>query len=117
MFAPFHDPLVIALDGEYQGLSTDLGHRLVTARTSTDLKHWSAPFSLLPQVPDTVRRHVGTDHFWAPELVKRGDMWRLYYCASKPGKTCSTIGLAESRDPKGPYAYRGDVVISQQSGG
>ncbi|MBQ7848556.1 MAG: arabinan endo-1,5-alpha-L-arabinosidase [Clostridia bacterium] len=115
MFAAFHDPLVIALENEYLGLSTDLGHRQVTARTSADLKSWSEPFSLLPETPDSVRRHVGTDHFWAPELVKRGDMWRLYYCASRPGKTSSVIGLAESRDPKGPYAYRGDVVVSQHS--
>ena len=115
MFAPFHDPLVIALENEYLGLSTDLGFHNVTARTSADLREWSAPFSLLPETPELVRRHVGTDHFWAPELVKRGDVWRLYYCASRPGKTCSTIGLAESTDPKGPYTYRGDVVVSQHS--
>lgn len=115
MYAPFHDPLVIALDGEYLGLSTDLGHRNVSGRTSPDLRTWSAPFSLLPETPATVRHHVGTDHFWAPELVRRGDVWRLYYCASRPGKTCSTIGLAESCDPKGPYTYKGDVVVSQHS--
>ena len=69
MFAPFHDPLVIALENEYLGLSTDLGFHNVTARTSADLREWSAPFSLLPDTPELVRRHVGTDHFWAPELV------------------------------------------------
>lgn len=115
MFAPFHDPLVIALESEYLGLSTDLGHRQVTARVSADLKEWSEPFSLLAETPDSVQRHVGTDHFWAPELVKRGDVWRLYYCASRPGKTSSVIGLAEASDPKGPYRYRGDVVVSQHS--
>lgn len=115
MFAPFHDPLVIALEDSYLGLSTDLGFRNVTARTSCDLQTWSEPFSLLPCTPDSVRRHVGTEHFWAPELVKRGDTWRLYCCASRPGKTCSMIGLAEAADPKGPYEYRGDVVGSQHS--
>jgi len=115
MFAPFHDPLVIALEDEYLGLSTDLGFHNVTARTSRDLKEWSEPFLLLPETPASVTRHVGTDHFWAPELVKRGNAWRLYYCASRPGKTCSVIGLAESADPKGPYTYKGDVVVSQHS--
>lgn len=115
MFAIYHDPLVIALAEEYLGLSTDLGHHNVTARTSKDLKNWSEPFSLLPETPASVQHHVGTDHFWAPELIRRGDRWRLYYCASRPGKTCSTIGLAESDDPKGPYIYRGDVVVSQHS--
>ena len=60
-------------------------------------------------------RHVGTDHFWAPELVRRGDAWRLYCCASRPGKTQSVIGLAVSADPKGPYTYKGDVIASQHS--
>lgn len=115
MFAVFHDPLVIALEDGYLGLSTDLGHHNVSARTSANLTDWSAPFSLMPQTPELVRRHVETDHFWAPELVKRGDVWRLYYCASRPGKTCSTIGLAESSAPKGPYVWRGDVVVSQHS--
>ncbi len=119
MFAPFHDPLVIALADEYLGLSTDLGFHNVTARTSCDLQEWSEPFSLLPETPASVTRHVGTDHFWAPELVKRQrnghDVWRLYYCASRPGKTCSMIGLAESAAPKGPYTYKGDVVVSQHS--
>lgn len=115
MFAIYHDPLVIALEDVYLGLSTDLGHRCVTGRTSSDLLTWSEPFSLLPEAPESVRRHVGTDHFWAPELVKRGDIWRLYYCASRPGKTCSVIGLAESADPRGPYTYQGDVVVSQHS--
>ena len=115
MFALFHDPLVIALEKGYLGLSTDLRFRNVTARTSDNLTDWSEPFSLLPETPASVMRHAGTDHFWAPELVKRGDKWRLYYCASKPGRTCSVIGLAEAEDPCGPYTYVGDVVTSQHS--
>lgn len=119
MFAPFHDPLVIALADEYLGLSTDLDFRNVTGRTSKNLADWSAPFSLLPQTPPSVLRHAGTDRFWAPELVKRRrggkDVWRLYCCASRPGKTSSVIGLAESEHPKGPYAYKGDVVVSRHS--
>ena len=115
MRAPFHDPLIIPLEGEYLGLSTDLRMAGVMTRTSPDLEHWSEPFPLLPQTPPSVERLVGTKHFWAPELVKRGDTWRLYCCASRPGRTSSVIGLAESKDPKGPYAYRGDVVVSQHS--
>ena len=115
MRAPFHDPLIIPLEGEYLGLSTDLRFAGVMSRTSPDLVNWSAPFPLLPETPPSVERLVGTKHFWAPELVRRGDTWRLYCCASRPGKTQSVIGLAESADPKGPYAYKGDVIVSQHS--
>ena len=115
MLTPFHDPLVIALDDEYLGLSTDLRIAGVMTRTSKDLINWSEPFSLLKETPASVKRHVDTDHFWAPELVKRGDEWRLYCCASRFGTTQSVIGLAKASDPKGPYTYAGDVVVSQHS--
>ena len=115
MRAPFHDPLIIPLEGEYLGLSTDLRIPGVMTRTSPDLVNWSEPFPLLPETPSSVAHLVGTNRFWAPELVRRGDTWRLYCCASRPGKTQSVIGLAESKDPKGPYAYLGDVIASQHS--
>ncbi len=116
MRTPFHDPLIVPMDdGTYLGLSTDLRISGVTARTSPDCIHWSEPFPLLRETPESVLHLVDTHHFWAPELVKRGDAWRLYCCASRPGKTQSVIGLAESKDPKGPYTYRGDVVVSQHS--
>ena len=115
MRAPFHDPLIIPLAGEYLGLSTDLRIAGVMARTSPDLENWSEPFPLLQETPPSVLNLVGTKFFWAPEMVKRGDVWRLYCCASRPGMTQSVIGLAESPDPKGPYTYLGDVIASQHS--
>ena len=115
MRAPFHDPLIIPLENEYMALCTDLRFSGVMTRTSTDLVNWSDPFPLLPETPSSVLNLVGTKFFWAPELVRRGDVWRLYCCASRPGKTQSIIGLAESADPKGPYTYKGDVIASQHS--
>lgn len=112
MPTPFHDPLILPMAQGYLGLSTDLGWKNVTARTSPDLLSWSEPFSLLPETPASIRHRIGTDHFWAPELVQRGDTWRLYYCASRPGKTQSTIGLAVSKTIDGPYENLGDVVTS-----
>lgn len=112
---PFHDPLILPLPDGYLGLSIDLRLAGVTARTSAHLSEWSAPFPLLPETPPSVLHLVGTKHFWAPELVRRGDVWQLYCCASRPGLTQSVIGLAESPEPKGPVTYRGDVVVSQHS--
>ena len=115
MHAPFHDPLVIALENEYLGLSTDLRTKGVMARTSKDLLSWSEPFALLKETPASIKNHVDTDAFWAPELVKRKDEWRLYLCASRFGTTQSVIGLAKSKTPAGPYEYVGDVVVSQHN--
>jgi len=115
MRTPFHDPLIIPLENGYLGLSTDLEVAGVQARTSDDLIHWSEPFPLLKETPPSVWRHVHTDRFWAPELVKRGGKWRLYCCASRFGKTHSVIGLAEADCPTGPYEYQGDVVVTNHA--
>lgn len=113
--AAFHDPLIIPLGEQWLGLSTDLRIAGVQARLSPDLLTWSEPFPLLKETPPSVLRHVGTHRFWAPELVRRGDRWRLYVCASRPGKTQSVIGLAEADDPRGPYTYIGDVIQSMHA--
>ncbi len=111
--AAFHDPLIVALeDGRYLGLSTDLDVAGVQARYSNDLLNWGEPFTLLKETPETVKHHCGTDHFWAPELIKRKDRWRLYCCASRFGTTQSIIGLAESDTAEGPFAYQGEVVVT-----
>ena len=111
----FHDPLIIPLDGQWLGLSTDLQIAGVQARLSSDLLAWSEPFPLLRETPPSVLRHTGVDRFWAPELIRRGDKWRLYVCASRFGTTQSVIGLAEADDPRGPYRYVGDVIQTLQA--
>lgn len=111
----FHDPLIIPLDGQWLGLSTDLRTAGVQTRLSDDLLTWGKPFALLGDAPASVLRHTGVDRFWAPELVRRGDKWRLYVCASRFGTTQSVIGLAEADDPRGPYTYVGDVIQSLHS--
>ena len=107
---PFHDPLIVTLEGKYLGLSTDLRVPGVQARLSEDLLDWGEPFALLGKAPLSVTRPTGVDRFWAPELIRRGEEWRLYVCASRFGTTQSVIGLATARDPLGPYTYQGDVV-------
>ena len=108
----FHDPLIIPLEGEWLGLSTDLKTPGVQARLSPDLLTWSETFPLLHETPPSVLRHTGVNRFWAPELIRRGDKWRLYVCASRFGTTQSVIGLAEAENPQGPYTYVGDVIQS-----
>ena len=109
--APFHDPLIVPLpEGGFLGLSTDLRVPGVQTRYSGDLLDWGEPFPLLGEAPASVTRHTGVNRFWAPELVRRGDKWRLYVCASRFGTTQSVIGLAEADEIRGPYRYQGDVL-------
>ena len=96
MYIPFHDPLIIPLEGEYLSLSTDMPRENksaratgVSARTSTDLLHWSESFPLLSATPESVKQHVNTDIFWAL-LMLLGEF--LHSCSKKSITKIGMIG-------------------------
>ena len=49
---------------------------------------------------------------WAPDVVRVGDEWRMYWSASTFGSRTSAIGLAVAPHPTGPWEDRGLVVTS-----
>lgn len=112
----FHDPTIIPWQGRYLCFSTDLSLEGVQVSQSTDLMRWALFNSALLKTPESVLKHTGATRFWAPEVVLRGDEWRLYCCASQFGKTQSVIGLAVSAAPDKPFTYRGDVMQSVHDG-
>ena len=75
MRAPFHDPLIIPLEGEYLGLSTDLRIPGVMTRTSPDLENWSDPFPLLPQTPPSVESVNWLMLCWKAETEVLSSAW------------------------------------------
>ena len=71
----------------------------------------------LPEAPERARAHVGgreRDTIWAPDMVKVGDQYRLYYCLSKFGTSQSYIGFATAPSPTGPFTDAGRVIASTQ---
>lgn len=121
-----HDPSIVrGDDGRWYVFSTDASagdiHRCgVQVRVSEDLIHWDylgtafedytadcaeaiAAAGLDPE------KHQG---LWAPEAVKAGDEWRLYYSASTFGSTRSAIGMAVSDSLGGPWTDMGIVIRS-----
>ncbi len=112
----FHDPLIIQEQGRFYCFSTDTKVRGVQIAVSDDLLHWRLQAPALPVSPVSVLAHVGETGYWAPEVVRAGDEWRLYCCASQFGKSQSVIGLATSAAISGPYTYRGDVLRTYHTG-
>lgn len=114
-----HDPSSIVRDGDqWRAFCTGRG---VRSLSSPDLVNWTAGPSLFDAdsrpawIEQVVSQFRG--HYWAPDVVKAGDEYRLYYSASTFGKQTSGIGLAVSRslDPESDdYAWvdRGVVVTS-----
>ncbi len=114
----FHDPSTPILQGEtWHIFSTGNG---VSSRTSPDLKTWSESQPVFKELP-AWHREVVPDHkgyLWAPDIIRQGDRYLLYYSVSGWGKNTSAIGLASSPtlDPKDPACQWKDEGIVIRSG-
>lgn len=113
-----HDPTAVRTDdGTYLLFSTDAyaGGPVragVQVRSSRDLASWEFHGWALEGVPAAGAAWSGAEGLWAPEVVRVGDEWRLYWSASTFGSRTSAIGLAVATDPTGPWTDRGLVVTS-----
>jgi len=111
-----HDPAIVK-DGEFYYLfSTDVRvggppRPGIQVRRSRDLIRWewfSYAFSGIPEKAlEWVPRARG---IWAPDVVKIGDWFYLYYCVSIFGTNRSYIGVARSKSLAGPWEDLGEVV-------
>ena len=115
-----HDPTAVRDDdGTYWLFSTDAGpdgpvHAGVQVRRSDDLVTWTFHGWALPGVPAAGADWAGASGLWAPEVVRVGARWRMYWSASSFGSRRSAIGLAEADHPAGPWHDRGLVVTSHE---
>ena len=114
--APVHDPVMIRAGDTYYIYGTGLDGQMLSARTSSDLVHWTAGTPPLSRLPDWATKAVpGTKGMWAPDISRSADgRYRLYYSVSTFGSNRSAIGLATSPtlDPKAPgYGWRDEGLV------
>src|SRR6478735_2966224 len=102
----FPDPFVLLHNGRFIAYSTNDGPNVPMA-TSTDLVHWAFVTD-----PATGKRRdalprlgswAKTGFTWAPEVLRLGDRFLLYYTASDAKRNAQCIGVAVSGDPQGPF--------------
>lgn len=115
-----HDPSSIVVDdGKYYLFYTGGG---VASKVSTDLSEWRNGRSIFPrrsppEWTDSVPRFRG--RMWAPDVIKIGDTFHVYYSVSSFGRQDSAIGLATSRTlyPESPdyeWTDHGPVIQSEE---
>jgi arabinan endo-1,5-alpha-L-arabinosidase len=91
---------------------------------SKDLVKWEPGPPVFQAMPEWVASAVPEKHdthLWAPDIVRAGDRYLLYYSASSLGKMTSAIGLAtnptlDPKDPEYHWTDRGIVVQSHEGG-
>ncbi|MDX8045194.1 family 43 glycosylhydrolase [Gracilibacillus sp. S3-1-1] len=115
-----HDPAIIKDGDWYYVFSTDaqVGGEFkagIQIRKSNDLMNWQWVGRAFPNgVPEEAKKWTGAKGLWAPEVVKYGDTYYMYYAASQFGKTQSFIGVATSKQIEGPYVDKGVVIKSEE---
>ena len=113
-----HDPTVVRdVDGGYVMVSTDTAIGApgagVQVRLSDDLVTWRWGGHAFDGVPEPARAWSGAQGLWAPEVVRRGDEFRMYHSASTFGSRTSAISLATAPTARGPWRDRGVVVRTE----
>jgi arabinan endo-1,5-alpha-L-arabinosidase len=116
---PVHDPAIISDRGTYYVFSTgilrnpdDPGGIFVRKSEGTLAGPWESMAEI--PVPEWTRAY-GHNHLWAPDVVKRGRTFHLYYAASSFGRNTSAIGVATTRTPGDVESWvdHGPVVTSE----
>ena len=119
----FPDPFILPHGSEFLAYATNAeGHRAnVQMARSTDLVHWQPVrdgerlHDAMPVLPPWARE----GWTWAPEVLRLGDRYLLYFTAKerRSGKQC--VGVAESADPLGPFtsAATEPLVCQRELGG
>lgn len=111
-----HDPVMAFEDGIYYLFNTGFGIGMLS---SPDMKTWKqekSPLSPFPQWA-TVPVPAYKGHTWAPDIIKAGDRWYLYYSCSTFGKNISAIGVATNKtlNPESPDYKWEDLGMVLQS--
>jgi beta-xylosidase len=93
------DPWVLRVGDTFHLYATQGGGANVQAATSPDLVHWTRGPDALP----TLGAWAQAGSTWAPEVVRVGGSFVMFYVAhdSASGKQC--VGRATAADPAGPF--------------
>jgi len=91
------DPFVFKdTDGTYYCYVTGAGFPVFSSK---DLVNWTYRGKAFPKA----RAKWATVNFWAPEVVKLGNIYYLNYTGSESDDSPKRIGLASSKSPIGPF--------------
>jgi arabinan endo-1,5-alpha-L-arabinosidase len=113
---------IVNCKGEYWVFYTGRG---VPSYHSRDLVKWERGPAVFKAAPEWIASMVPENRnmqYWAPDIIKLGDRYLLYYSVSSFGKMTSAIGLAtnptlDPDDPAYQWTDQGFVVRTQDGDG
>lgn len=121
----FPDPFVLPhRGGEYLAFATNAegGRANVQMARSTNLIEWEfirgangALHDAMPDLPPWARE----GWTWAPEVIRHGDRFLLYFTAKERRSELQCVGVAVASDPRGPFTSTATepLVCQRELGG
>lgn len=113
----FADPHVLKEGDTYYAYATNAVGRNIQVASSPDLVKWTLLSDAMPSLAPWAR--LGGSLVWAPEVIKIGDKFLLYYTARDKASNKQCVGVAVSDKPEGKYRDTNDapMVCQAQEGG
>ena len=114
----FPDPHVLLHNGEFIAYATNSGINLPML-SSKDLAHWTPVVDAQGRRVDgmpSLASWVEEGRTWAPEVMKVGNQWLLYYTARSRALKTQCVGVAGAADPRGPFRDASNEPLVCQTG-
>lgn len=97
----FPDPFVLQDNGTYYSYATNGAGRNIQMATSTDLVDWTISGDAMPALPSWAK--LGGSLVWAPEVIKIGDKYVMYYVARDKASNKQCVGVATADKAEGKF--------------
>jgi beta-xylosidase len=99
----FPDPHVLFYEGKFYAYATQRDDHGFQVMESPDLVRWTHRGA-------AYKPPWSSRHYWAPEVIRyRGRFW-MTYSATNPATGKHDIGIAEAKEPLGPFQHRAILV-------
>lgn len=115
--ADFPDPFVLKDGDTYFAYATNGSGKNIQEASSTDLVHWKVLADAMPALPTWAQ--LGGSYVWAPEVIKIGDKYVMYYTArdKTSNKQCVGVATSDKADGKFRDANTAPFVCQASEGG
>jgi beta-xylosidase len=109
----FPDAFLFAEGPTTYAFATNANGRNVQVAASNDMAHFSALPDAMPQIASWAVQSFGL--VWAPEVMKVGGNYLLYYTAHDKASDRQCVGVAQASAVTGPYVDSGNAPLVCQS--
>jgi len=109
----FADPFILREGDTYYVYTTNSSGKNISLARSTNLIKWQIMGDAMPALPKWAKLTGGL--VWAPEVIKIGDQYLMYYTARDKESDKQCVGVAVSDKPEGKFKDTNDKPFVCQS--